>query len=78
LKEVLANWVSTTLGKALIEKNSKNRFRRTGIVPFNPRAMEDKMGPSESYSFVLGTARFIFRDPIAMDLATPTAVHLDA
>ena len=75
-KEVLAKWVSTALEKALPEKNIKSGFRSTGIVPLNPRAMEDKMGPSEFYSSLLNIVGYIFRNPIAMDLATPTIVHL--
>jgi hypothetical protein len=48
-KEVLANWVSATLEKALTEKNVKSGFHTTGISPFNPHAMDGKMGPSEFY-----------------------------
>jgi hypothetical protein len=48
-KEVLASWVFAALEKALIEKNVKSGFCSTGISPFNPHAMDGKMGPSEFY-----------------------------
>jgi hypothetical protein len=48
-KEVLASWVSAALEKSLTEKNVKSRFRMTGIFPFNPLAMDGKMGLSEFY-----------------------------
>jgi hypothetical protein len=41
--------VSAALEKALIEKNVKSGFRTTGIFPFNPRAMDGKMGPNDFY-----------------------------
>jgi hypothetical protein len=42
-------WVSTALEKALSEKNIKSGFRTIGIFPFNPHAMDEKMGPSAFY-----------------------------
>jgi hypothetical protein len=52
-KDVLAQWISATLQKSLLEKNIMSGFRSIGIFPFNPRAMDDKMGPSEFYISVL-------------------------
>jgi hypothetical protein len=51
-------------------------FYSTGIFPFNPRAMDDKMGPSEFYSSVPAGAGNMSGDPIAVDLVAPTAVQL--
>jgi hypothetical protein len=51
-KEVLAKWVSTALEKVLSE-NIKSGLRTTRIFPFNPHAMDEKMGPSEFYREVL-------------------------
>jgi hypothetical protein len=48
-KEVLAKWVFVALEKALTKKNIKSGFCTTGIFPFNPHAMDEKMGPSEFY-----------------------------
>jgi hypothetical protein len=48
-KEILASWVSAAFEKALTEKNVKSGFHTTCIFPFNPRAMDEKMGPSEFY-----------------------------
>jgi hypothetical protein len=48
-KEVLASWVSAALEKSLTEKNIKSKFRTIGIFPFNPLAMDGKMGLSEFY-----------------------------
>jgi hypothetical protein len=75
-KKVLAKWVSTALEKAPTEKNIKSGFCSMGIFPFNPCAMEDKMGPSEFYNFVPGTTRDYFEDPIALGLAAPMTVDL--
>jgi hypothetical protein len=75
-KEVLAQWVSTALKKALIERNIKSRFRSRRIFPFNPHAMEGKMGPSDFYNSVPGTIGDMMGDPIAIDLAAPTVVQL--
>jgi hypothetical protein len=41
--------VSTTLEKALFEKNIKSGFCTTRIFPFNPSAIDEKMGPSTFY-----------------------------
>jgi hypothetical protein len=73
---VLAQWVSTVLEKALTERNIKSGLRSTGIFPFNPRAMEGKIGPSDFYNYVPGTAGDMMEDPIAVDLAAPIAVQL--
>jgi hypothetical protein len=46
--------VSAALEKSLIEKNIKSGFRTIGIFPFNPLAMDGKMGPSQFYRRGLG------------------------
>jgi hypothetical protein len=48
----LATWISSALEKVLIEKNITNGFCTTGIFPFNPRAVDYKMGPFEFYKEV--------------------------
>lgn len=54
-KEVLATWISSAFEKVLIEKNITNGFCTTGIFPFNPRAVDYKMGPFEFYKEVFVT-----------------------
>jgi hypothetical protein len=66
-KEVLATWISLALEKALTEKNITSGFRSTGIFSYNPRAMDDKMGPSEFYKQVPMT----IVEPEAVDLGAP-------
>lgn len=51
-KEVLASWVSKALEKGLFETNVRSGFRTTGIFPFNPHAMDGKMGAIEYYKEV--------------------------
>ena len=48
-KEILANWVSLALKKALTTKNIQGGFRGAGIWPLNLEAMKLKMGPSEGF-----------------------------
>jgi hypothetical protein len=71
-KEVLAKWVSTALQKALSEKNIKSGFRTIGIFPFNPHAMDEKMGPSEFYREVPAN---LDSDLHTVDLAAPESLH---
>jgi hypothetical protein len=49
-KEVLASWTSKALKRALTEANIEAGFRKTGIYPLNPSAMDSSMGPSSVYS----------------------------
>jgi len=42
--------VSFGLRKALSKENIQKGFKTTGIYPLNNRAMNDKMGPSLSFS----------------------------
>jgi len=51
-KEVLASWVSKALEKGLSESNVRRGFHTTGIFPFNPHAMDGKMGANEYYKEV--------------------------
>jgi hypothetical protein len=46
-KEDLCQWVSLALKKALTADNIQKGFQSAGIWPMNPRAMEEKMGPSQ-------------------------------
>ena len=41
--------MSASLEKQLTEKNIRNKFCIIGIFPFNPLAIDGKMGPSEFY-----------------------------
>jgi hypothetical protein len=68
----LAKWVSTALQKALSEKNIKSGFRTIGIFPFNPHAMDEKMGPSEFYREVPTSLE---SDLHTVDLAAPESLH---
>jgi hypothetical protein len=48
-KEDLCQWVCLALCKALSAHNIQKGFQKTGIWPFNPQAVEDKMGPSLAF-----------------------------
>ena len=48
-KEVLAQWVSLGLRKALSVCNISSGFRRTGIYPLNSQAVDAHLTPSEVY-----------------------------
>jgi hypothetical protein len=67
-KEILAKWVSTALQKALSEKNFKSGFRTTGIFPFNPHTMDEKMDPSEFYREVPASMTGVFSNLHTVDL----------
>jgi len=41
-KIALAGWVNKVLDQALIRKNIMLKFKGIRILPFNPRAMEEK------------------------------------
>jgi hypothetical protein len=45
-KEILALWKCKALKHALIVENIQVGFRRMGIYPFNPSAMDCNMGPA--------------------------------
>jgi hypothetical protein len=49
-KETLAQWVSLALRKALSEKNIKNGFTATGILPFNRSALDGQFAPSRVFA----------------------------
>jgi hypothetical protein len=70
-KEVLATWVSSALTKALTHKNITSGFRTIGIFPFNPHAMQDKIGPSEFYREVPMTTAACMPHGEAVDLGAP-------
>ncbi len=46
----MARWVDKALDLALTRKNIMSGFKGTGIWPFNPRAMDSKIGPSTLYT----------------------------
>lgn len=48
-KETLAQWVSLALRKALSERNLKNSFASTGILPFNQTAVDGQFAPSRAF-----------------------------
>ena len=49
-KEILAQWVSLSLQKALSESNIRSGFRGAGIFPLNPRVVDSYLVPSETYA----------------------------
>ena len=49
-KQVLAQWVSLALQKALSPSNIQAGFRATGIWPFNPSAVDKHMAPSLQFT----------------------------
>jgi hypothetical protein len=53
-KEVLASWTSKALSRALIVANIEAGFRKIGIYPLNPTAMDSSLGPSTAYTKVPG------------------------
>ena len=48
-KKDLTQWASLALKRALTLKKILNRFKSTGILPFNPCAMTNHTRPSESF-----------------------------
>jgi hypothetical protein len=74
-KEVLAKWVSAALDKAMSEKNIKSGFRATGIFPFNPHAMDDKMGPSDFYRQAPMPTVASLGELESVDLTAPETMH---
>lgn len=61
-KQILLEWVSKALKKALTEKNIKAGFQATGIMSFNNKAMEGKTTPSAISCFLWGTwIRYTYR-----------------
>lgn len=48
-KDILAQWVSLGLNKALSESNIRSGFRATGIWPFNRHAIDSQMTPSTAF-----------------------------
>ena len=63
--------MSVALEKALIEKNVKNGFCSTSIFPFNPYAMDGKMGPSEFYRRSSSTMEEKVAIGVPVDLRAP-------
>ena len=51
-KEDLAQWVDLALKRALNTLNIQKGFATTRIWPYNPRAMDKKMGPSRLFPAV--------------------------
>jgi hypothetical protein len=50
-KEILAQWVSLSLKKALTEGNIQKRFSGTGIWPLNEHAIDSMLAPSQAFQF---------------------------
>jgi hypothetical protein len=75
-KEVLAEWVSQALEKALSVSNIKSGFCTIGIFPFNPLAMATKMGPSEFYKRVPASTLQGIEEVAAVDLDAPESYHM--
>jgi hypothetical protein len=48
-KEILAQWVSLALRRALSVSNIRADFQRVGILPFNKHAANKNLAPSEIY-----------------------------
>ncbi len=46
----LVGWVNKALNLALTRNNIMSGFKGMGIWPFNPRAMDSKIGPSILYT----------------------------
>jgi hypothetical protein len=67
-KEVMASLVSAALEKSLTEKNMTSGFRTIGIFPFNPLAMDGKMGPSEFYRKVSRSGEESLAEVATVDL----------
>ncbi len=51
-KITLIRWVDQALDKSIMEQNIRFGFRVIGIYPLNPRAMDNKTGPSNIYIVV--------------------------
>jgi hypothetical protein len=49
-KEILAQWMSLALKKALIDRNIKKDFSTTRIYPINRGAIREKLTPSQSFT----------------------------
>jgi hypothetical protein len=75
-KEVLAEWVSQALEKALSLCNIKNGFRTTWIFSFNPLAMATKMGPTEFYKRVPASTLQEIEEAAAINLDAPKSYHM--
>ena len=56
-KDVLSQWVSLALQKALSESNIKKGFSATGIFPLNFHAMDSHLLPSEVFTTPDGEAK---------------------
>jgi hypothetical protein len=52
-KDILVQWVSLSLKKALTENNIRKGFSGTGIWPLNVHVVDSMLGPSELFSFPL-------------------------
>jgi hypothetical protein len=52
-KDILAEWVSLGLRKALTTTNIKSGFKATGIYPLDPHACDRHFGPSQAFSEVV-------------------------
>jgi hypothetical protein len=50
-KIALATWVDKTVNLTLIKNKIISRFKGTRIWPFNPRAMDSKIGLRILYTF---------------------------
>ncbi len=53
-KEILAQWVSLALRKALSSSNIKRGFSATGIFPFNCHTVDSQLLPSEVFKSLDG------------------------
>jgi hypothetical protein len=51
-KITLIGWVDHALDKSITEQNIRFGFRVTCIYPLNPRAMDNKIKPSNIYTMV--------------------------
>ncbi len=51
-KATLVAWVNEELNVALSKRNIKNGFNVTRIWPFNPKAMDERIKPSEFYAVI--------------------------
>jgi hypothetical protein len=48
-KDTLAQWVSLSLKKTLMESNIKKGFYATGIFPLDEHAVDSMLAPSDSF-----------------------------
>jgi hypothetical protein len=51
-KIILVGWVDRALDEFTTNKNILSRFKVTRIWPFNPKAMDAKIGPTNIYTIV--------------------------